>query len=552
MTSKTRINSCRLVYLSLAFAGLAVGILLSLYPKRLFIHPHTFFLQFMPVLGVLIAALAPEGLGRGAARILDKLKACPKTSLSIFVVLTASILIFINRSVLLSFMNSADENSCYFFAQCLTAEKWWVKPHELKDFFETAHIGALDGKWFSVYPPGWPLVWAAALKLNLKDVINPVITALSFIFLFDIAKKIYSASAFFLAAAILSISPFFLLNGAGYYSHNLCLFLMLAFWSCYLRWNETNSFKWAALCGLVLGYAFATRYLTAAALGFLPCLVQGIAALKKRGKAFSSFVAFGAAFSLLIAAQMFYNFKLTGNPVDPPNHYLHSHEKLGFIAGYPPKVALEYLGTRFLYLLDWTPPGWIYAFLAGCIAFKPKNANDLILRITVFMLPLAYVLYYSWGGNQYGPRYLFEAYPFLILSAAASLGEFWRREHPLAKTRVILFVLFSALASVPVTSRHLNFFREATAFRKATYDLIEKTVEKPALVFVSGFWGSEKLAMAPEDQARNSPFLDTPIVYALDKGAENAKLVPFFQGRHYYRATYDQSRNKPRVESLSL
>ena len=120
----------------------------------------------------------------------------------------------------------------------------------------------------------------------------------------------------------------------------------------------------------------------------------------------------------------------------------------------------------------------------------------------------------------------------------------------MVKKRVILFVLFSCLASIPVLSRHLKFFHEATEFRKATYTAVEKTVQKPALVFISGFWGSEKLAMAPEDLARNIPFLNTPIVYALDRGEENTKLVPFFPGRHYYKASYDQTRHQSRVKSL--
>lgn len=547
-------NSCSFlwVYALLTAAGIAGGILMILRPGQFFINPVTFFLQLMPLAGILTAFLAPsecvQFINSAAGRILQH----PKTYLWILIAASAGILIAVNRAILLSFMNSADENSCYFFAQCLKAGKLWAKPHELKEFFETAHIGAIGDKWFSVYPPGWPLIWAAALKLNLQHAANPILTALSFVFLYDTAKKIYGGESFFLSAVILLISPFFLLTGAAYYSHNLCLFLMLAFWSSYFRLKETRSCGWAITAAVILGAAFATRYLTAAALGFLPCAILGLNALKKRGKDLSVFILFSAVFIFTFAAQLFYNSLITGSLLDPPNHYLHSHEKLGFIAGYTPFTALEYLGKRFLYLLDWTPPGWVYVFICGCLIWRPKNTDDLILRASVFLLPLAYALYYSWGGNQYGPRYLFEAYPFLLLSSAAFLIDLKKNGTDFIKKGVVFFVIFSALASLPVLSRHFKFFKEATGFRKMTYTAVENTVEKPALVFISGFWGSEKLAMAPEDLARNSPFLDTPIVYAADRGKENAKLVPFFPGRHYYRASYDQANNQSRVEPVSL
>lgn len=549
---KTPSSRFLLIYTALTAAGIAGGAALVLHPKQFFINPVTFFLQMVPLAGVLTAWLAPDELISFSNFLALRIRQCPKTVLLVLITLAAGILIAVNRTVLLSFMNSADENSCLFFAQCLKAGKWWARPHELKGFFETAHIGAIGDKWFSVYPPGWPLVWAVALKLNLQHLINPILTALSFLFLQDIAKKIYRVEVFVPAAVILLISPFFLLTGAAYYSHNLCLLLMLAFWSCYFRLKEIQSYSWAILAALVLGFAFSTRYLTAAALGFLPCLVLGLEALKKRGKSLRSFLVFSSVFFFMLGAQLSYNQMLTGNFFDPPNHYLHSHEKLGFIAGYTPLTALEYLGKRFLYLLDWAPPGWIYLFICACLVWRPKSTDDFILRVSVFLLPLAYALYYSWGGNQYGPRYLFEAYPFLILSASAFLIHLRETGNDLIRKGVILFIVFSSLASLPVLSRHFKFFKEATGFRKMTYTAVENTVEKPALVFISGFWGSEKLAMAPEDLARNSPFLDTPIIYALDRGQDNAKLVSFFPGRHYYRASYDQTHNKSRVESLSL
>src|SRR3989338_10402253 len=95
---------------------------------------------------------------------------------SVFVLLLFISLIVINRHVFKSFFSSADEYSCYFLAECIRDGKWWVTPHPLSDFFETVHVGTRDGKWFSVYPPGWPLLFALGLRFNIGDWMNPIMT----------------------------------------------------------------------------------------------------------------------------------------------------------------------------------------------------------------------------------------------------------------------------------------------------------------------------------------------------------------------------------------
>lgn len=551
-TLKSLFLKFAILYAVGALISAAGGILIQKVSINVFLHPDTLFLQLLPLAGILSAFIAPDFILNGFGILYRKIQRNHKGMLILSITAAFMSLVWVNRLVLLSFMNSADENSCFFLAQLLQAGKWYGIPHPLREFFETAHIGSIHGKWFSVYPPGWPLVWAAALKLNAGDLINPGLTALSLVFLYDIAGKIYTRTVFFPAAAFLLLSPFFLMTGAAYYSHNLCLFLMLAFWSCFIRMDENPGFRWAALAGLILGCAFATRYLTAAALGFLPSGYLALRAFKERGKRLPLFVIFSFTFFVLIAFQMAFNQMITGRWFDPPNHYLNSHEKLGFIAGYPPSMALQYLWQRFFYLLDWTPPGLVLLFLGACLLWKSSSLKELLFRASIFLLPLAFALYYSWGGNQYGPRYLFEAYPMLALSACAFLAHLAKTGGLFAKKASALFLVFCILASWPGLGRHLKYFHKVTFERKAAYIAAERQTQKPALVFVSGFFGGMDLPMAQEDLVRNSPWLNTPIVYALDRGAENSKLVPFFPDRHYYRLTYDRINSLAKVEQLEF
>ena len=46
----------------------------------------------------------------------------------IFLIFIFSLLIFINQNILHSFMNSADEHSCYFLAECIRSGRLWANP----------------------------------------------------------------------------------------------------------------------------------------------------------------------------------------------------------------------------------------------------------------------------------------------------------------------------------------------------------------------------------------------------------------------------------------
>lgn len=516
---------------------------------------------FLPPASVLLQAVALAGLWLGLLlpdRVIPSLEASLSrltARFSIFA-LTVSLLIFgmlilINRFILHSFMNSGDEHSCYFMAQYLSAGKLWATPPELGKFFEVTHIGIKEGKWFSVYPPGWPLVWAAGLKLHLRDILNPLLTAVSVYGLLYLAKKIFGRGTAGLFVLLLSISPFFLLNGASYYSHNLCLLLMVAFYHTVLKWRETEKTGWAAAAGLLLGYACATRYLTAAAMAAPVILYLAQILLKdKSRKTWAPAFAFTIAFAAVNLAHLYYNFLITGNPVNPPNHFLQSHEKLGFISGYTPLTGLQYLYERLLYLADWAPPGLVILFLFWVIPAKIQGTWDGFFKTAFILLPLAYFFYYSWGGNQYGPRYLFEAYPLLLIAAGAWFFRCWEKAEVTRKKMLTGLMLAMIAGTVPLTVKHLSFYERASAERRASYDLAE-SLEKPSLVFLSGFLGKSRV-MAPDDTARNSPFLDTPVLYACDLREENSNLIPFYPERHHYRIHYDSASNRPEYEQLTV
>ena len=220
-----------------------------------------------------------------------------QASTVLVIVLPVSIagLMVINKHVFHEFLNSADEFSCFFLAKCLQMGKWMVRPHPLSEFFNVVHVGNRDGKWFSVYPFGWPAIYAIGLHFKIEDWLNPVLSTASLALFYLSIKRIFDKSTALLGVLLIVITPFYAFTSATYFSHSTCLFLTAVFLYAWTRWRESvlqsspnafvgdpfmafkngfpiktfgndrkkrekNKMFWAGIAALALGYGLNTRY----------------------------------------------------------------------------------------------------------------------------------------------------------------------------------------------------------------------------------------------------------------------------------------------------
>lgn len=251
----------------------------------------------------------------------------------------------------------------------------------------------------------------------------------------------------------------------------------------------------------------------------------------------------------MVSLVLTHNYIVTGKPFKAPNRYDKGWERLGFHSNYTLLDALIYILARFFYLAQWFPSALIVLFLVSLFRVRDRDSLKWLFRFGFFYLVIAYIFYYSWGGNQYGPRYYFEGLPFLGLVLGERLVFWWRGgAQPLKK-----FLLGVLMVSIGTSAYFFNtqarFFETASRERKALYDLAEKTLKRPAIVFIKGFLG-DKLVMAEEDAVRNSPRLDAKILYAHDLGEKNRLLEAYYSDREFYRGTFDRTRKEARLERL--
>ncbi len=505
-------------------------------------------------LSILMGFVGSLILPRTLVTLSEQIAAFAKYHSKIFLllVLTAVLLFYgyLNRSVLLSFLNSADEHSCYFLAECLRKGKLWISPHPLSEFFNVVHVGNKAGKWFSVYPPGWPLIWSFFLGTSWANWLNPIMVTASLGLFYVIGKKLFGFSVAALGILLLAFSPFFAFTGASYFSHGTCLFTIALFLYSYLRWDAAQSEKhrivWAAIAASAVGYGLMTRYLTMAALAAPFFLYQGWLLFKRRRVWRPSDTVAVAILLFFMGLVLVQNYLVTGKPFRAPNRFDKSWEKLGFRKNYTPLDGIIFFIARFFYLCDWFAPAIIVVYLLSLFQTRSFSPNQQLFRFGFVYVAVAYFFYFSWGGNQWGPRYYYEGMPFLTIVAADFLRSKWLEGGDRPKKFVLGVLLVSFISNGYLFLKQITFFSQAISQRKAIYVLAEKTIRKPAIVFLRGFFG-KKLVMAEEDAVRNSPWLDAKILYAHDLGTKNVELKKYYPDREYYLGAYD-----PAVELAKL
>ncbi len=171
-------------------------------------------------------------------------------------------LALINRFVLLDFPNSGDEYIYLYQARTMAAGRLWNAPLEPAGVFAFNYLVQEPGRVFGSFPVGWPLALAAALRLGVPaSLVNPMLGALSIALVWHFGSRLYDARVGISAAALVALSPFFLFNGASYFSHTFCGALLLG--AACLSARDDRTRAWVPLAaGLLVGWAVLARYFT--------------------------------------------------------------------------------------------------------------------------------------------------------------------------------------------------------------------------------------------------------------------------------------------------
>lgn len=420
-------------------------------------------------------------------------------------------------------------------------------------------ISIQGGKWFSIFPPGWPAVLALGIAAGVPFLVNPLLAALGVVLSHSFVSRIASPRLAALVTLLLCASPWYLATGASLMSHPLTLVLVLGAWLLLLKDDGAWLLCWFS-AGLLMGALFLTRPLEGVFVG----VATGLWALSRADlKSFSGWISV-AVYGLgciVIGAMVFpYNQMLTGNALSTPiDQYFDllwhkGANRLGFGAdigspdswggvdiwrGHSPLEALIE-GQFNLKSMNVELLGWVTGSLALLyvhLLWGRKTRADWAMFALIALTIGTYGLYWFNGGFYIGPRYWFMTlWPALFLSArglqtaAAKLSGIGAEE---ARQRIALpAIVMGALALVAflpwrASEKYWNF----RSFHDDYRTLVASGAVNNALVFVKtdevGDWGSAFML--------NSPTLDGTI-FLRDLGpAANAAIIARYPGRavHY-------------------
>ncbi|MBM4014964.1 MAG: hypothetical protein FJ293_08370 [Planctomycetes bacterium] len=475
----------------------------------------------------------------------------------------------IGEWVLDRFPHVSDEIAYLFQARTLAAGEWWLPVPAEVAAFELPHVMTAEGRWFGIFPPGWPALLAAGVRTGVPWLVNPLL-ALAAVFLFSaLARRVgLTDIERQIATVALVLAPCFTLQAATWMSHLASLDLLLALLLCVARLVDSGALRFAAAGALALAGGLLVRSFDFVAAGAPigawllwrwwrarhgtpphPTAPSALfAAGHARPLAALALLALGGA--LAVGATLLHQRELLGDPLATPAvRYFEQAGAgrfgVGFGAdmgtrdhgpewpGYWPSDIPRVSGYRLVeWFRDTGNAPLALLLLVAAVAARWRRETRPLVRVT-WCCGAAVIAAYSlhfYHGIAYGARHWFLALPAFAMAVGitvAALPAELRRAIWLALLlHALLLGLAPRLHEYSVRYRGVSGeLRESIAARRAAGELDR------ALVFVvEGDWGWKFAAPLNE-----WPLADPPVLLARDRGEANAALIAAHPDRERWR-----------------
>ena len=418
----------------------------------------------------------------------------------------------VDRVVLRDFPNSGDEYVYLYQARTLADGHWVNQAPTRPESFAFNYIVFADGRAYGVFPVGWPLMLAGAIAFGIPTwLVNPVLGAISVFLVACLGSRLHSPRVGVLAALVVAVSPFFLFNAASYFSHTLCGALLLAA-GC-LAAREDRSPSWVPLgVGFLLGWAVTTRYFTGVVCG-VPIVLWTFRRGGFRPRALVSLAAGGLPWVLLLAVS---NNVLMGAPwhLSVSQDTVSNWFARGFI-----RHGADMTASHLLQFMLWTPPLLLVAY-GAYLRMAPHETRRGALDWMLVFLAVGLYCYSERGGNQYGPRFYYEAFSFAAIYVVANLFRQAAFSEKSQGDRKLFALVAASVAVLPVILVvHAVIEHRVVRERMDLFDRSSLSSFEQSVLFISGRVGTSR-SMAAEDLTRNGTTYSRRVLFALDLGIE--------------------------------
>ncbi len=513
--------------------------------------------------GLSAAALLAWGLAPPVARALPFLRRAARSRTAIPVLAGAAALLVLGaaRWLLRNQVVTDDEYVYLFQARLLQhGRAAWPAP-DPSPFFQSVFVAVRDGRWFGQYPPGHPLALVPALALGLPRLLPVTLAAANTALTAAVVSRLAGRAWGTAAAALLLVSPLFLLTGATLLSHPTSYFALALAAYAGIRVLGGGRDAWGLAAGLALGLLLLTRPWTAVTLGLFPVLL-GLAALRRGRRAAAALAVLGGLAG--VAVFLLYNRATTGHAFTTGYQALRTGgmKEFGFgtiipgVHDHTPLQGLVNAALLALRLHFWAL-GWPLILVPAVLAFgrirrrergtgrgtgipglSPRRAAVGAGAMLLLGL-LAYVPYWSIGVNDTGPVKTYELLLPLTVLIVLGWRSWSRRRGPAVPAAwALASTLAAAILFWPVQITHL---RGVSASVAAPLEAVRDQARTPAVVFTP-----PRPLRPPTSWVFGwpdpSPDLSDPILFVRDFGKDDALFLRAHPHRTPYRIGYNDGR----------
>ena len=527
------------LFTSLAACGLLQAVLISMWA------PWIKGALLIGALYVLVTATAILVLARAGQATPG-----PRWTVPLLLLGGFAVTVVLALAALHAFPNSADEYGYNYLAGTLLRGRLWNEPlpDELQDVFKTGYIADRDGKRASQYLPGWPVVLAGFTWARVPALANPALGLLAAALLWLSLRRLPATPGARLAALVLgAAAPFALFTNATFFNHTLTAAALLAVVWLDLRDAEAPSAWNRAGIGFAFSVLLVTRY-EAFLIAFALFVCDGV--LRKRARFIPWAMPAAAGGLPLAAALLWYNWSITGNPLQTMMSWGTPTITYGL---YSTGMDGQHSPTRgLLYTLSWGL-GW-HNFAS--VLTVPLFAVALRRRVSAgtvrwfdLMLPALIVFFLFFpddGGFQHGPRYWYLGHVALPLTIVAGLTDrdgLWRLGRwSLDPLRLATAQLY---AFAGFTLGYAIFLREQTELRLVP-SRVAATAPAQSVVLIRWMeyphvrsWQKKPVHFAAWDFTRNGLDGFGPVIVGIDLGERRtAALCRQMPDRQIFRLVF--------------
>ncbi len=294
-----------------------------------------------------------------------------------------------------------------------------------------------DGaRWYSIFPPGWPVLLALGVRLGAPWLMNPLLGGATVLLAHKLIARLYTRAFAHIAVGLLALSPMFLFMSASLMSHPLSVVCLLIAWLG-VHNAQSGGAGWGAIAGLALGWLVLTRTFEGALIG----VATGIWALSAWGRRLKTpaLLALGLTSIAVGGLVLPYNMALTGRALyDPITKYFDEKyypgcNRLGFgadignvgwtgldpLPGHGPLDAVINANQN-TYMLNFELFGWSCGsliFVALMLLWGKRCASDWLFLALIIAIVGGHSFYWFSGGPDIGARYWYQALlPLVVLT----------------------------------------------------------------------------------------------------------------------------------------